>query len=110
MDYNSIPFRNKDIDRMSKDKNDSTINFERKVKEGPRRTVKKYIHTFEDNAPLKLKNVENVRGSKRVSSIGSQRASVTKTYGRNAKEGTGLENESKVTKGQVRRWSKDFKK
>ena len=92
MDYNSIPFRNRDIEVITK------------TKETPNRTVKKKIFTEGDSKAV-VKEVENRRGSKRIVKVDGLRTA-NKTYGKKAEIGTGLEYEPKVTRGHMHRFLK----
>ena len=68
MDYNSIPFRNRDIDVITK------------RKEGPNRIVSKRITTLEDGSTRVGKEVVNKRGYKSVEKIDGKRTSIGKSY------------------------------
>ena len=68
MDYNSIPFRNRDIDVITK------------RKEGPNRIVSKRITQLEDGSTRVAKEVVNKRGYKSVEKIDGKRTSIGKSY------------------------------
>lgn len=68
IDYDSIPFRNRDIDVITK------------RKEGPNRVVTKRITTTEDGSTRVAKEVDSKRGYKSVVKVDGKRESVGKSY------------------------------
>jgi len=68
MDYDSIPFRNRDIDVITK------------RKEGPNRVVTKRVTMLEDGTKRVAKEVDSKRGYKSVVKIDGKRESVGKSY------------------------------
>jgi hypothetical protein len=68
MNYDSIPFRNRDIDVITK------------RKEGPSRVVTKRVTMLEDGAKRVAKEVVNKRGYKSVEKIDGKRTSIGKSY------------------------------
>ena len=68
MDYDSIPFRNRDIDVITK------------RKETPNRVVTKRVTMLEDGTKRVAKEVDSKRGYKSVVKIDGKRESVGKSY------------------------------
>jgi len=68
MDYHSIPFRNRDIDVITK------------RKETPNRVVTKRVTMLEDGTKRVAKEVDSKRGYKSVVKIDGKRESVGKSY------------------------------
>jgi hypothetical protein len=68
INYDSIPFRNRDIDVITK------------RKEGPNRVVSKRITQLEDGSTRVAKEVVNKRGYKSVEKIDGKRTSIGKSY------------------------------
>jgi hypothetical protein len=68
MNYDSIPFRNRDIDVITK------------RKEGPNRVVTKRVTMLEDGTKRVAKEVDSKRGYKSVVKVDGKRESVGKSY------------------------------